>query len=165
MISLINKRESAVSPVIGILLMLVVTLIIAAVVSSFASGMAGDQQKTPQTSIQANTNCAESTVFFDHKGGDSFDLGSISIVFQSQDSKITLSRSDVGKNCVAFEKIGDSTSTMINSGDKFFIKGTKSWDKGIDFGNFSMSPFTKCEWMIIDTASRSTISKGSFVLS
>ncbi|HOJ95626.1 MAG TPA: type IV pilin N-terminal domain-containing protein [Methanospirillum sp.] len=165
MISKQKTMEPAVSPVIGVLLMLVVTLIIAAIVSSFASGMTGEQQKTPQASLQASSDLKESSIIFEHNGGDSFNLDSISVVFQSQDTKITLMKSDVGKNCVSFEKVGDNSSLMINSGDIFFVKGTLSWDKGIQFGNFSMSPSTKCEWMILDTASKSIISKGNFVLS
>ena len=39
-------KEDAVSPVIGVMLMLVVTIIIAAVVSAFAGGIAGDGAKT-----------------------------------------------------------------------------------------------------------------------
>ncbi|QYZ80169.1 type IV pilin [Methanofollis formosanus] len=40
-------REEAVSPVVGVMLMLVVTLIIAAVVSGFAGDLASSQKKTP----------------------------------------------------------------------------------------------------------------------
>ena len=39
--------DSAVSPVIGVMLMLVVTIIIAAVVSSFAGGLVSGQQAAP----------------------------------------------------------------------------------------------------------------------
>jgi FlaG/FlaF family flagellin (archaellin) len=163
MISIKEKRESAVSPVIGILLMLVVTLIIAAVVSSFASGMAGDQQKAPQASIQVETNAADGEVIFDHKGGDSFDLGSVSVIFQSGDTKGTLSRSDIGTNCAKFERIGDPSLTMINSGDKFVITGTPGG--GITFGSLWLGISTKCEWMVLDKASKATIAKGSFVVS
>lgn len=46
-----GSRDSAVSPVIGVLLMLVVTIIIAAVVSGFAGGLAGDTEAAPQASI------------------------------------------------------------------------------------------------------------------
>jgi FlaG/FlaF family flagellin (archaellin) len=43
-----NNGEDAVSPVVGVMLMLVVTIIIAAVVSGFAGGlMGGNNQKTP----------------------------------------------------------------------------------------------------------------------
>lgn len=47
------KKDSAVSPVVGVLLMLVVTIIIAAIVSGFAGGLAGSQQKVPQASVTA----------------------------------------------------------------------------------------------------------------
>ncbi len=44
-------REDAVSPVVGVLLMLVVTIIIAAIVSGFAGGLTSGQQKAPSISI------------------------------------------------------------------------------------------------------------------
>ncbi len=43
--------EDAVSPVVGVMLMLVVTIIIAAVVSGFAGGLMGDKQKAPSLSM------------------------------------------------------------------------------------------------------------------
>jgi archaeal type IV pilus assembly protein PilA len=46
-----SKNASAVSPVVGVMLMLVVTIIIAAVVSAFAGGLGGSQTKTPQATI------------------------------------------------------------------------------------------------------------------
>lgn len=48
-----NSNDDAVSPVIGILLMLVVTIIIAAVVSGFAGGLSGGQEKAPNVAIAA----------------------------------------------------------------------------------------------------------------
>jgi archaeal type IV pilus assembly protein PilA len=43
-----KKRECAISPVVGVMLMLVVVVIIAAIVSAFAGGLAGDNsQKAP----------------------------------------------------------------------------------------------------------------------
>jgi len=48
-----RKHEEAVSPVIGILLMLVVTIIIAAIVSGFAGGLTGNQEKAPSISVSA----------------------------------------------------------------------------------------------------------------
>ncbi len=48
-----EKKDEAVSPVVGVMLMLVVTIIIAAVVSGFAGGLAGDNQKVPQASVTA----------------------------------------------------------------------------------------------------------------
>jgi FlaG/FlaF family flagellin (archaellin) len=45
-------KDHAVSPVVGVMLMLVVTIIIAAVVSGFAGGLVKGQTKVPQSAIQ-----------------------------------------------------------------------------------------------------------------
>jgi FlaG/FlaF family flagellin (archaellin) len=45
--------ENAVSPVVGVMLMLVVTIIIAAVVSAFAGGLSSTQQKAPAAAFEA----------------------------------------------------------------------------------------------------------------
>lgn len=50
------KKEEGVSPVIGILLMLVVTLIIAAVVSGFAGGLVSNQKPAPSASVEIHVN-------------------------------------------------------------------------------------------------------------
>jgi archaeal type IV pilus assembly protein PilA len=63
-----GEHEIAVSPVVGVMLMLVVTIIIAAVVSGFAGGLLGtsSNQKTPTLSLDvkiANTGNAGSSIF------------------------------------------------------------------------------------------------------
>ncbi|MDH7510670.1 MAG: type IV pilin N-terminal domain-containing protein [Methanolinea sp.] len=45
--------DSAVSPVVGVMLMLVVTIIIAAVVSAFAGGITSETKKAPNVQIKA----------------------------------------------------------------------------------------------------------------
>ena len=76
----LKRGEDAVSPVVGVMLMLVVTIIIAAVVSAFAGGLGGTQQKTPQASIQIKTgyvvndsgylDTSKYDLSFEHMGGD-----------------------------------------------------------------------------------------------
>ncbi|WP_157199076.1 type IV pilin N-terminal domain-containing protein [Methanolacinia paynteri] len=46
------KNENAVSPVVGVMLMLVVTIIIAAVVSGFAGGLVGNSQNAPTATAE-----------------------------------------------------------------------------------------------------------------
>ncbi len=104
------KQESAVSPVIGILLMLVVTIIIAAVVSSFAGGFASGSSKAPQARLAVSPSIsniqdedttnwvsdypdgftADNGILFEHQGGDSFSLTDVNVQIQSQDTKIML---------------------------------------------------------------------------
>jgi len=67
-----EKNEEAVSPVVGVMLMLVVTIIIAAVVSGFAGGLAGSQEVAPQASIAVSTGYIDGNfdIKFEHMGGD-----------------------------------------------------------------------------------------------
>ena len=68
----LRKNDEAVSPVVGVMLMLVVTIIIAAVVSGFAGGLAGTTQKAPQLAMDVkivNTGYAASSyILFDVQG-------------------------------------------------------------------------------------------------
>ncbi|MEN6610488.1 MAG: type IV pilin N-terminal domain-containing protein [Methanoregulaceae archaeon] len=54
-----SNFENAVSPVVGVMLMLVVTIIIAAVVSAFAGGLSGTQQKAPNAVLDVEIHALE----------------------------------------------------------------------------------------------------------
>jgi FlaG/FlaF family flagellin (archaellin) len=82
-----NRHENAVSPVIGVMLMIVVTIIIAAVVSAFAGGLAGDQKKTPSAQIDVQiapekdaSGSWYSQIRFIHKGGDPIKTRDLQII-------------------------------------------------------------------------------------
>lgn len=152
---MIQVKEAAVSPVIGVLLMLVVTIVIAAVVSGFAGGLASDQHKTPQASITAKsaivsiqdtdtTNTlpdypsgftANNGIIFSHNGGDGFDLKDIVIQLQPDDSMIKISASDSmpTSNCTTsavtsyIMKVG-SSDTYIKGGDRFEVFADNCYD-------------------------------------
>jgi len=67
-----NKKERAVSPVVGVMLMLVVTIIIAAVVSAFAGGLSTGTKTAPVASFECHISNTGSW-------GDSvFDIGVLS---------------------------------------------------------------------------------------
>ena len=62
------RTEEAVSPVVGVMLMLVVTLVIAAVVTAFATGMAGDSTATtPMALFEAGNQQLVSGYVGDYK--------------------------------------------------------------------------------------------------
>ncbi len=63
-----KTREDAVSPVVGVMLMLVVTIIIAAVVSAYAGGLSQGTQKAPTASMQCRVSNDGTW------GGSTFDL-------------------------------------------------------------------------------------------
>ena len=95
-----KKSDDAVSPVIGVMLMLVVTVVIAAVITAFATGMAGDSTTTtPMALIEADTPQVSGVLqSFDlvHKGGDEMKLENLQVIIEpigeSGNTGITLKR-------------------------------------------------------------------------
>lgn len=152
---MINSKDTAVSPVIGVLLMLVVTIIIAAVVSGFAGGLAGGTQKAPQLTMDVkikNTGYAASSyIFFDVKG--------VSEPISTNDLKIVTSwttRNGVtGGNITAaglnFPNTNYNASVTTYQSPLGFGKGVNAttyqrvsspYDSGQFFGNYTLVPGT-----------------------
>ena len=68
-----SKDEDAVSPVIGVILMVAITVILAAVIAAFVFGMGGNLTTAPPSvSITAASNSAESgaDIVIKHTGGE-----------------------------------------------------------------------------------------------
>ena len=72
-----EKNEEAVSPVIGVILMVAITVILAAVIAAFVFGIGGTQEKAPTSSIVVanNADTTEPDYKITHKGGDSLKGG------------------------------------------------------------------------------------------
>ena len=82
-----SNKDDAVSPVIGVMLMLVVTIIIAALVSSFASGITTSQDRAPVATLDVSVSAADGPkgstsqyVQIEHLGGETLKLGDLRIV-------------------------------------------------------------------------------------
>ena len=72
-----RKNEEAVSPVIGVILMVAITVILAAVIAAFVFGMAGNIQKTKVVAAtESRTNSNNVTITY-QGGQDAGTLGSI----------------------------------------------------------------------------------------
>jgi archaeal type IV pilus assembly protein PilA len=90
-----KKNEHAVSPVVGVMLMLVVTIIIAAVVSAFAGGLAGTQQKAPSAVFDIKIHAVENQGAMPSYGGSGFYVPTMTIseisgdTLPTKDLKIT----------------------------------------------------------------------------
>ncbi|HJK77868.1 MAG TPA: type IV pilin N-terminal domain-containing protein [Methanocorpusculum sp.] len=78
-------QENAVSPVVGVMLMLVITVIIAAVVSGFAGNIVSSTEKAPQVQLKYvgvmagnissdSGDLGEVGLVFEHKGGEDLSL-------------------------------------------------------------------------------------------
>jgi len=64
------KREEAVSPVIGVILMVAITVILAAVIAAFVFGMAGNVSKTKTVAFTAERSSSTTTqIILTNQGG------------------------------------------------------------------------------------------------
>jgi flagellin-like protein len=69
--------DRAVSPVIGVILMVAITVILAAVIGTFVLGLGQNVQSTPQASFSFDFDSNASGPFVDitHNGGDTLEVG------------------------------------------------------------------------------------------
>jgi flagellin-like protein len=74
------KGEDAVSPVIGVILMVAITVILAAVIAAFVFGM-GPPEQAPQASLRmtADSVTDEKIIKIQHQGGDAINMANTRI--------------------------------------------------------------------------------------
>ena len=151
------------------MLMLAVTVMVAAIVSTYAGGFSGGAEKSPQSSIRATPNLLQDRIYFEHNGGDPFMLSSVKVILRESDNSTSLSANDAGTTLAAvFREVGntgDSSDTTIQAGDTFFIQAAngdnQTWMK---FGSMILTNNTKITWFIVDKETSRTISTGMFYL-
>lgn len=77
-IELLFDEERAVSPVIGVILMVAVTVILAAVIGAFVFGLGGQQQQPPQADFDFDFEDGDVTI--SHSSGDALSRTNIDVV-------------------------------------------------------------------------------------
>ncbi|OPY37806.1 MAG: hypothetical protein A4E35_01088 [Methanoregula sp. PtaU1.Bin051] len=137
-------KEDAVSPVVGIMLMLVVTIIIAAVVSGFAGSITGSEKKAP--TMTAETTIVNTGLYY----GSHFDMKitGVSEPIPTRDLKITTSWTAKNgvKNSTTIlpnvpnKRIAGVTSQIspLGTGPGVTFKMFNQKDVSQDFGNYTL---------------------------
>ena len=132
------------SPVVGVMLMLVVTIIIAAVVSAFAGGMGSGTQKAPQASIDVriktsmdDTMGGTNTVMtFTELSGDPLPTKDLAIVTYYKNNNGTVYKNKQTATSLATDLYGYGSTTRVP-----FINDMRSGLSGNnpvkDFGNYT----------------------------
>ena len=152
-----SKNDDAVSPVIGVMLMLVVTIIIAAVVAAFASGVVDSTSSTPQAVIDSSLKSQDSLIL-QHKGGDSISGSGIDIIITTKSGLYQDMVYNVKLENATIARTGDKlTKGVIQTGD--IVTGF-DWEYDI-FSVYpnEMTTGTLVEVSVIDVASGKPISK------
>jgi len=75
----VRKNDDAVSPVIGVILMVAITVILAAVIAAFVFGMAGNITKTKVVALTAQKTDAIHIAVMNQGGQDAPSLSSVNI--------------------------------------------------------------------------------------
>ena len=158
-----ERNEDAISPVIGVMLMLVVTVIIAAVITAFATGMAGESTTTtPMALLEADNQQMTGDLLhtFDivHKGGDEIALENIQVVIEpsGSDSSYGILLVRTAANLDVQGKTGEDI--IVSTGDRFRITlNPGSADEQIKKGNL-------VKWTVSDIRTTGVIGKGEFVV-
>ena len=81
-----SEDERGVSPVIGVILMVAITVILAAVIGTFVLGLGDNVNSTPQASWDFEYNGTDVTVT--HSGGDTIDGDRLSVSGAASDDTI-----------------------------------------------------------------------------
>jgi flagellin-like protein len=111
--------DDAVSPVIGVILMVAITVILAAVIGAFVLDIGGSQEKVPQATFDFSDDGTD--VSITHQGGDSISESNLVINYAS---------SSVSSPSWA------SSGSEVSSGDEYVIGNsgsedtTHSWSDG-----------------------------------
>jgi hypothetical protein len=129
-----SHRDSAVSPVVGVMLMLIVTILIAAVVSAFAGGMAKSQDKPAQLTLEGTYSIANGMTIT-HGGGDPVALTSVMFMTTPSD----LFGADAAKFAYPIDK-----SILTNSNGQPILNNNT--------GFYNTSGFVAGDTLLIDQA-------------
>lgn len=145
------REEDAVSPVIGVILMVAITVILAAVIAAFVFGM-GPPEQAPQAAIRAGAATLDYTVVkLEHQGGDA-------VIFTTANTKITMDGNDVNMSLLDVD-----ASQRFEAGEVLYIYQNST--AGLALGNSSLAvantpikgPGTTANVKIIDVASQQMI--------
>ena len=113
-------RDDAVSPVIGVMLMLSITIILAAVLMAFAGGMADTKPVTPSVDLSAAfvKNSSDIVLCVSHNGGDALNPDDIKVTAYVRNAAAS------GTPLIIKDFIGDDTAW--NAGETLVIDKDKT---------------------------------------
>ena len=124
------KKEDAVSEVVGIMIMLTITVVLAAVVALAATSAVGDTEK-PLTAEITAVGVSGDGVTFELISGEPFALSDIRVVLGvREDSSKSVS--------IPGTELEAKTGDTIFLGDRFRLEGTSTADE-ISFGEMKVS--------------------------
>ncbi|PSQ25853.1 type IV pilin [Halobacteriales archaeon QS_9_68_17] len=112
--------DDAVSPVIGVILMVAITVILAAVIGAFVLDLGGSQEKTPQANFETDYSESSSALDITHTSGDSIVVDRLEVTGTSNSSGSDQVWYEFGSSSLSSGdevSSGDTVTVEANSGD------------------------------------------------
>ncbi|WP_048150440.1 type IV pilin [Methanolacinia paynteri] len=153
-----KSEDSAVSEVVGVLLMLTITLLIAGLVVVAASGLNSSQTKPIKASI-AVSDISDNYIVFDNTQGDSVPLERIMISLGVQESPgegIQV----YGSNDIQFESYSGDGTVVVGGRFKLISDYTNS----LGWGSFVISSGEHLDYAVYDHRTNTLMSTGSILV-
>lgn len=151
----INRTdERAVSPVIGVILMVAITVILAAVIGTFVLDLGQSAGQTaPQASLSVEADTGSDNITIDHNGGDGLSDGDtrIQITDESSGDTITFEPGNTSEVWTVGQEMDISTSPTATLEYSSVFSARNQSDSG---GPFTIDSGVKYTVTIIDTASQ-----------
>ena len=124
--TLFGSDERAVSPVIGVILMVAITVILAAVIGTFVLGLGGDLNAQPSAQIDI-TSDGEDTITIDHNGGDTIQLDNLDIVLRNGSTTVDRATlEDVDNEDDSSISVGDTVTVELDTdGAEFTVDNVR----------------------------------------
>ena len=116
--------EDAVSPVIGVILMVAITVILAAVIGAFVLGLGNNQNVAPQVQFDTEESDDPRWANFTHTSGDTIDDPSERLSFAGP-----VNSTDNGAHS---SQIEDGSDSSLEVGDKMAANLTADAESGDD---------------------------------
>jgi hypothetical protein len=122
-----NSNDSAVSEVVGVMLLLSVTLIIAAVVAVYATGSASEPGQPVRADLVAsgvmlNENDNMYQIIFDHRSGDPFNVDRVKVsLISREDPSVHMLLENRAGEQQYIETFDPDNPTMVLLGDRFKV--------------------------------------------
>ena len=135
------EEERGVSPVIGVILMVAITVILAAVIGTFVLGLGDNLQQAPQSSVSVSdasadySGSATQSFVISHQQGDALTMGDMRIVVRNASDSSQVASYQGTDTAIELNGNADpSSGTEFGVGDSIVINETSgTFDSGYKY--------------------------------
>jgi len=128
--------DDAVSPVIGVILMVAITVILAAVIASFVLGLGDSTSTTPTADFNFDYDNTTKNVTVSHSTGDNIDADRVEVLIDGDPAAVQFSGEISSGSSISFNETDDSTG--ITGGETIKV----TWQSEDQESSSTLSEYT-----------------------